>query len=62
MLKLQKGNVIKIVDSSLKRDKLIDMGFAIVQTPIEFEANQGEENTKDIKSKGKKTPSKTKGD
>lgn len=36
MFKLQKDNVIKIVDSSLKRDKLLNMGFALVQTPVDL--------------------------
>lgn len=36
MFTLQKENVIRIVDSSLKRDKLINMGFDLVQTPIDI--------------------------
>lgn len=33
MYKLRKENVIKIVDSSVKRDRLIAQGFALVQIP-----------------------------
>lgn len=48
MFKLQKENVIKIVNSSSKRDKLINQGFALVQTPIDFNANLEGEDYKNI--------------
>ncbi|EHQ90173.1 hypothetical protein [Desulfosporosinus youngiae] len=42
MFKLQKENVIKIVDSSLKLDQLIKQGFALVQAPADFVAEKEE--------------------
>lgn len=68
MIKLQKENVIKIVDSSLKRDKLVKQGFVSVQAPAKYLAAEEEEFDEEIQEPGPKleekktktTPSKAK--
>lgn len=47
MFILQKENVIRIVDSSVKRDRLINMGFALVQTPINIVTEEEKINSED---------------
>ncbi|MEA4926310.1 hypothetical protein SDC9_191063 [bioreactor metagenome] len=61
MFKLQKENVIKIVDSSLMCDKLINKGFALVQTPIDFNAVEEEEDYKNMNFIDLKKTAKLKG-
>lgn len=51
MFILQKENVIRIVDSSVKRDRLINVGFALVQTPINIVAKEEEINDSEDKDK-----------
>lgn len=51
MFKLQKENIIKIVDSSLKCNKLINLGFALVQTPIDLKEEKEEVNFETMNKK-----------
>ena len=47
MFILQKENVIRIVDTSVKRDRLINVGFALVQPPINIVTEEEEINSED---------------
>lgn len=50
MHKLERDNVVKIVDSEYKRDKLIDKGFKEVDYPEEFLNEVGESFVEDVEA------------
>lgn len=49
MFILQNLNVCKIVDSEVKKDKLLKMGFVEIQTPINYTSQYSELSFFDLK-------------